>query len=31
MLELSIPAPVAASPKKVEIQIEGQPKAIQPA
>jgi HSP20 family protein len=31
MLEISIPAPVAASPKKVEIEVEGQPKAIQPA
>jgi HSP20 family protein len=31
MLEISIPAPVAAAPKKVEIQVEGQPKAIQPA
>jgi HSP20 family protein len=31
MLEITIPAPVAAAPKKVEIEVEGQPKAMQPA
>jgi HSP20 family protein len=31
MLEITIPAPVAPSPRKVEIEVEGQPKAVQPA